>query len=138
MEDSQGPWVFEKPYKHPKCKEYSGRIKNGAGKTVFSGYLASDEDGRRIVACVNACKGISTETLEKVRGNVSASVAQLDDMRKQRDELLAALKEAREAFQFANESPGGGVSDTIWMMHRPETLFDFMDAAIVKAEARHG
>lgn len=49
------------------------------------------------------------------------------------DDLLAArdaLREAREALQFANDSPGGGISDTIWMMHRPETLFDFIDAAL--------
>lgn len=47
-------------------------------------------------------------------------------------ELVEALLEAREALQFANDSPGGGISDTIWMMHRPETLFDFLDAALAK------
>lgn len=52
----------------------------------------------------------------------------------ERDELLEALKEAREALQFANDTPGGAISDTIWMMHRPETLFDFMDVAIAKAK----
>ena len=50
-------------------------------------------------------------------------------------DLLSTLKEAREALQFANDSPGGAVSDTIWMMHRPETLFDFLDAAIASAES---
>lgn len=56
------------------------------------------------------------------------------ELTEQRDELLAAVKDAREALQFANDSPGGGISDTIWMMHRPETLFDFLDEAIAKAE----
>lgn len=48
-------------------------------------------------------------------------------------ELLAALIEARHALQFANDTPNGPIVDTIWMMHRPETLFDFMDAMIAKA-----
>ena len=48
-------------------------------------------------------------------------------------ELLATLIEARSALQFANDSPNGGINDTIWMMDRPETLFDFLDAAIAKA-----
>lgn len=51
----------------------------------------------------------------------------------ERDELLAALREAREALRVANETPNGPITDTIWMMDRPETLFDFIDAAIAKA-----
>lgn len=51
--------------------------------------------------------------------------------------LLSILKEAREALQFASDSPGGAISDTIWMMHRPETLFDFLDAAIDDVEPAH-
>lgn len=51
-------------------------------------------------------------------------------------DLLRGLKEAREALQFANESPGGPITDTIWMMHGPETLFDFLDSLIEKAEGR--
>lgn len=50
--------------------------------------------------------------------------------------LLEALKEAREALQFANNSPGGPITDTIWMVHQPETLFDFLDSAISVAEAQ--
>jgi hypothetical protein len=45
-------------------------------------------------------------------------------------QLLEALREVREALQFANDTPNGPINDTIWMMHRPETLFDFIDAAI--------
>lgn len=53
-------------------------------------------------------------------------------------DLLAAMIEARHALQFANDTPNGPISDTIWMMHRPETLFDFMDAAIEKAQSAGG
>ena len=63
-----------------------------------------------------------------------AAPAVQDDVVKQRDELLAVLVEAREALQFANDSPGGVAADTIWMIHRPETLFDFMDAAIASVK----
>lgn len=48
-------------------------------------------------------------------------------------DLLAALIEARHALQFANDSPGGPIVDTIWIMHSPGTIFDFLDAAIAKA-----
>ena len=41
-----------------------------------------------------------------------------------------ALREVRESLQFANDSPGGPITDTIWMMHRPETLFDFIDSTL--------
>ena len=67
-----------------------------------------------------------------------STMIELEKVRAQRDELLSAFKEAREALQFANESPHGGISDTIWMMHGPETLFDFMDAAIEKASNQGG
>lgn len=42
------------------------------------------------------------------------------------------LVEVRESLQFANDSPNGGIDDTIWMMHSsaPETVFDFIDAAL--------
>ena len=51
--------------------------------------------------------------------------AQADNAR-----LREAFRSARDTLQFANDSPNGGISDTIWMMHRPETLFDFMDSAL--------
>jgi len=47
--------------------------------------------------------------------------------------LLAALIEARHVLQLANDTPNGPIVDTIWMMHRPETLFDFIDSMIAKA-----
>lgn len=50
-------------------------------------------------------------------------------------ELLADMKAARQSLQVANDTPNGPINDTIW--HGPaETLFDFMDHAIAKAEGR--
>jgi len=48
--------------------------------------IYNDADARRIVACVNACEGIPTETLER-RGMIPVSALEA-----QRGELLAAVK----------------------------------------------
>lgn len=62
------------------------------------------------------------------------TMIELAKCREQRDALLAAMIDARHAMQFANDTPNGPIADTIWMMHGFETLFDFMDAAIEKAQ----
>ena len=56
------------------------------------------------------------------------------DYKAQRDALLGKVIEARQALQFANDTPCGPINDTIWMMHGPETLFDFLDAAIASVK----
>lgn len=61
---------------------------------------------------------------------------ELDRARQMAARLRAALQEVRETLQFANDSPNGGIHDTIWMMHRPETLFDFIDAAMQKGSGQ--
>jgi hypothetical protein len=71
-----------------------------------------------IESCMNAL-----EAFEKER---TASPAQA----KQEPDLRQVLREVRDALQFANDTPNGAIQDTIWMMHRPETLFDFIDAAL--------
>lgn len=55
----------------------------------------------------------------------------MSDVNKQ---LLDAIKEVRESLRFANDCPDGPITDTIWMMHRPETMFDFMTSTIAAAE----
>ena len=50
------------------------------------------ENARRIVACVNACAGLPTDTLETIPSWSSAGVKTLADVVKQRDELLAAAE----------------------------------------------
>lgn len=63
----------------------------------------SHEDAARIVACVNACKGISNDVLEELNGELGKYLSEqgrsiytlVKDMREaqqQRDELLAALE----------------------------------------------
>lgn len=50
----------------------------------------TEEDARRIVACVNACADLSTDALERF-GLGSAFGTRLFEVEQQRDELLASL-----------------------------------------------
>lgn len=86
---------------------------------------------QRDLAQTKAAMAVQADSLKRRIADLENAQA---DIEKQRDELLAALIEARQALQFANDSPGGGIDDTIWMMHRNETLFDFMDAAIASVK----
>lgn len=62
----------------------------------YGGHLIGESiieaNARRIVACVNACQGLSTDELEQ-HGLVSAVGYELIELTKQRDELLTALEE---------------------------------------------
>ena len=64
----------------------------------------SEANARRIVACVNACEGMDTESLESIAGRIAAksvlqmhanyvsNKAKVAAMEQQRDKLLAALE----------------------------------------------
>lgn len=82
-------------------------------------------NARRIVACVNACDGISTECLETRLVDPFTSVRGLTE---QRDELLAALKEYIEA---ADETVRG--EDGVAAMLRFGEADKAARAAIAKA-----
>jgi hypothetical protein len=74
-----------------------------------------------------ASANISRMLLE--RAALTSRPAEVDD---EAARLRKVLVEVRHALQFANDSPGGGISDTLWMMHGPETVFDFIDAALAE------
>lgn len=59
----------------------------------------SQQDARRIVACVNACTGLPTEWLEK---NALTDCTSSHKLIKQRDDLLAALEDAVETIEWMN------------------------------------
>ena len=40
------------------------------------------------------------------------------------------LANVRAALQRCNDRPGGGIADTLWMPGQPETIFDYIDAAL--------
>ena len=61
-------------------------------------------NARRIVACVNACEGISAENLEENKPIIELARAYNVSLR-QRDDLLAALRSA------VNDADGWGLAD---------------------------
>lgn len=69
---------------------------------IAFGAVYSADDARRIVACVNACRGLSTDELVQ-HGLVSAVGTELLELEQQRDELLAALQ---GMIDIANDSQG--------------------------------
>lgn len=91
---------------------------------------------RRIVACVNACAGFDTELLELSASGTAPSLREIftehSELWKQRDELLAALKEARKWFgdgQYSDE-----LCREFWTTAYAMAV-DAADIAIAKAEA---
>ena len=69
----------------------------------------SDEmcaNARRIVACVNACRGLPTDELEQ-KGLVAAVGTQLLELEQQRDGLLVALEELASDVEALMKESGG-------------------------------
>ena len=78
--------------------------------TGFDGPIGVEQEAnaRRIVAAVNACEGMDTESLESIAGRIAAksvlqmhanyvsNKAKVAAMEQQRDKLLAALTEIAE------------------------------------------
>lgn len=78
-------------------------------------------DARRIVACVNACRGLPTDELEQ-KGLVAAVGTQLLEADQLRDELLAALEEVHRIASNSN------------MTHNMMVIRDHCADAIAKAK----
>lgn len=69
--------------------------------------LEQDEaNARRIMACVNAAEGISTEALEASKDFAAAGIATVKSVEAQRDELAEALREAIRRLEESLETPG--------------------------------
>ena len=83
-----------------------------------------EANARRIVACVNACEGISTENLEDNRP-VKWAIQQYNNVVKQRDELLKALMLAESVYRQNCVNEG-----------EPSSVLDAMQAAILKATGK--
>lgn len=96
------------------------------------------DNARRIVACVNACKGITTETLERVDLPISAIclVSQCAEIGKQRDELLDAIK----AVLALPEEQSGRIyrTPTQQFRERQREAYQTLHAAIRKIDSTWG
>lgn len=66
---------------------------------------------------------------------LAAQAATIAEQAAQIEALRAVIREARQALEAANVADNGPIRDTIWMPGRPETLFDFLDAAMQSGKA---
>ena len=115
---TKGPWKTER-------EGINALIRGGDATIVAVRHrLPADvheANARRIVACVNACEGISTENLEDNRP-VKWVIQQYNNVVKQRDELLKALMLAESVYRQNCVNEG-----------EPSSVLDAMQAAILKA-----
>lgn len=90
------------PWSQSESTVIVGPDKKQICTTVFSDHhiTVDIENGRRIVACVNACAGVQTKRLEHIPLNLKTveMVQRIESAEIQRDELLAALKLYEQAF----------------------------------------
>jgi nitroreductase len=147
MSHTKEPWRigrFTGPASYDEVRETVGNmdvvVDTDTGPYVLAGCNINFPDdaranARRIVACVNACAGYSTDDLEHFgrflsSGEADALAEHHALIEQQRDELLAALEYAVEAglVPISSASEGGAV-----MFSAQVRAADKIRAAIAKA-----
>lgn len=94
-------------------------------------------NARRIVACVNACAGITSEELEWIArsGGMLGPRADVERIAKQRDQLLAALKKARKGLAVAIFAALEGATESDVSEN---LIIKMIDSAIASVEVSNG
>ncbi|WP_313453470.1 hypothetical protein [Stutzerimonas nitrititolerans] len=135
------PWavgVFEYRRKYSRWSpEQVAEARALESRKIFSGsqpvaFCESPGDAARIVACVNACAGISTDALEYMNGSLR-SVDQMSVVEAQRDELLAALEACKCHLANSLHLVRVHVPEHHWLT-QIATGLDEAKAAIAKAQ----
>lgn len=96
----KGPWHIVEGRVNGSLEIFSGK------KAILEVWHQDDVEteqaiARRIVACINACEGFSIEELEGTdmhKDSIEAD-AEIRELKKQRDELLKALRVALNALE---------------------------------------
>lgn len=126
--------------------DYDSIFEIWGGEKVIAWFGGEDTDeanARRLVACWNACEGIETYALELMTGDLSIKqqitatgsakppkpTSKAVEYRRQRDELLAALKEARR--WIGDGECSDGLAREHWTQEYRAAV-DRIDAAIAK------
>ena len=92
-----GPWsvcgneIFSVANDAKVATVWSGEDSQGMLNKAISASQA-DRNAARIVACVNACEGISTEALEACHGKPPARFAGIEALRAENERLRNALR----------------------------------------------
>lgn len=97
---SPEPWIlFEvgDRFKHqcPATSEKGSILTIATEEDVQFGAVYNDEDARRIVACVNACKGFTTEQLNDIAamGGMAIPVAKISRLQNTINALVIAMED---------------------------------------------
>jgi hypothetical protein len=51
-------------------------------------------------------------------------------------DVIDQLQAIRQSLQLANDTTDGGISDTLWLIDKPQTVFDAMDALLDQLRAQ--
>ena len=126
MEHTKEPWVFGS----------RGQIIGSAGRGDTVCIMIDEEiieaNSRRIVACVNACAGLSTEDLESGCLDVMGKYAM--QLEKQRDELLEAIQWLLHRAYSEWETESGNVEYAEACEHARSIIASVKDAAMRTTE----
>ena len=104
------PWAID-PDDRPNM-HWNNHIVSEANPNIAICFMAHDgteqnergeANARRVVACVNACKGIPTYQLTGEDGNPVILGDMIDLLRNQRDTLLPICEELRESAEYWSE-----------------------------------
>ena len=96
--------------------------------------MYEEADARRIVACVNACAGISTENLED-NVPIKELARRYNETLKQRDELLAALEQFATWGRMQHKAQSKGGHATFDMLLLKDEI-DLAEAAIASVKGQ--
>jgi hypothetical protein len=125
------PWVVSYGYADNGAG-FVSIVSSSSGESIVGEYGLTEEDARRIVACVNACHGISTESLERFdlehKPTNGFGLHRESKLEAQRDELLAALKEAEKTLAHCKADIG--------YRHRQTEAAIMINRVIAKCEAQ--
>ena len=83
----------------------------------------TEANARRLVACWNACEGISTDELERHADDTAPVFALLTETWAQRDELLAAIGACRDAMPETAAQVNDAIAD-------PLAVTDYVRASV--------
>lgn len=92
-EHTKEPWQFNGSAVIAKIKCSHHHTIAELRHQLFMTDREAEANARRIVACVNACAGVPNEELEFDNVQFIKALHERRELRQQRDELLAALKE---------------------------------------------
>jgi hypothetical protein len=138
QQHSKTPWlVVGEDYRYPGIDSQVNSVVIFGDRNEETGVRGKDRNNsianaRRIVACVNALDGVSTEHLEQY--GLPDFAQKISDLAQQRDELLHALKEVLSITGYSHGVTGYHLNGQIAEWGEFEEV-SIAEAVIAKVEA---